>query len=212
MGYQPRRDVTAGDEEALDVYRNGMRDSDVREALHMYLDNEHSQRAADTLLVDELGLCGQVRVDVAVVNGALTGYELKSAQDTLRRLPVQAAVYSKVLDYAHLVVAQNHVRDARSMVPGWWGLIEASWTGTSVALTPVLEGKPNPGVDPYSLAQLLWRDEALRELELREIDKGVRTKPRNVLWQRLANEVPVEELRSVVRNRLKSRTGWRVGP
>jgi hypothetical protein len=63
-----------------------MRDGDIRAALHAHLIVEH-QEEPDTRFLDELSLCGLVRVDVAVINGTLAGYELKSDQDTLRRLP-----------------------------------------------------------------------------------------------------------------------------
>ncbi len=51
---------------------------------------------ADTLVVDELDLCGLTRVDVAVVNGHLSGFEIKGSTDSLRRLPGQVTVYSQV--------------------------------------------------------------------------------------------------------------------
>ena len=48
------------------------RDVDVRSLLKQYL---QASEARDTLLIDELGLCqGDVRVDVAAVNGELSGY------------------------------------------------------------------------------------------------------------------------------------------
>lgn len=97
-----------------------MRDVDVRDALHRRLAHE---RAGDdsTFVLDELGLCQQVRVDVAVINGRMSGYELKSERDTLRRLPAQIDVYSRVLDFATLVVAQKHHDHALPLLPDWWG-------------------------------------------------------------------------------------------
>ncbi|MCD4525243.1 sce7726 family protein [Nocardioides sp. cx-173] len=186
-----------------------MRDAHVREALRGRLEAEHAADRASTLLVDELGLCGQVRVDVAVVNGALSGYELKSAQDTLKRLPAQVEVYSRVLDHATLVVAQNHVGHAQPLLPAWWGLIEARWDGEQVDLVDRLEPQPNPGIDAHSLVQLLWRDEALDELAVRGLDVGVRGKPRTAIWSRLADEVPLHELRTAVRMKLRARASWR---
>jgi hypothetical protein len=186
-----------------------MRDIDVRDALRRRLHQEHASELPDTLFVDELGLCGQVRVDVAVVNGVLSGYELKSASDTLRRLPTQVEIYSQVLDHATLVVADNHADHARAMLPSWWGVIEATWTGVDVELRNVTPPQMNPGIQAYSLAQLLWRDEVLDELTQRGLEVGYRSKPRLILWQRLAAEVPLDELRQVVRARLKAREGWR---
>lgn len=189
-----------------------MRDIDVRRALHVRLHAEHAAERDETLFVDELGLCGRVRVDVAVVNGALSGYELKSERDTLRRLPTQVAVYSQVLDFATLVVASNHAADARHNLPRWWGLIEARTVNGSVRLRTARAAKRNPHVDPMALAQLLWRDEALAELEERGLADGVRSKPRLRIWQKLAEEVPLVDLQFSVRSRLKARTNWRVAP
>ena len=60
-----------------------MRDVDVRRAVHnKILRHHHGQD--DTLVLDELGLLGgDTRVDIAVVNGKIHGYELKSDRDTL---------------------------------------------------------------------------------------------------------------------------------
>src|SRR5690348_12382197 len=124
-----------------------MRDGDVRKALHVQLQSEHIAELGQTLFVDELGLCGQVRVDVAVVNGALSGYELKSENDTLRRLPTQVEVYSRVLDFATLVVAKKHAGHARAGLPSWWGLIEAeSAADGSVTLKRRRRGRMNTSV------------------------------------------------------------------
>src|SRR3954453_16495336 len=99
-----------------------MRDREVREALHSKVLREHHGQA-NTLVVDELGLRhGMVRVDIAVVNGFLHGYEIKSDADTLSRLPTQVDVYSKVLDRATLVVGERHVEKAKLCVPEWWGI------------------------------------------------------------------------------------------
>src|SRR5665647_2133318 len=85
-----------------------MRDGDVRTALHEQLRGEHAHELDRTRILDELGLAGEVRVDVAVLNGSFSGYEIKSAKDTLRRLPKQVQVYSQILDFAVLVVADTH--------------------------------------------------------------------------------------------------------
>ncbi|QFG13509.1 exonuclease [Gordonia phage Powerball] len=197
---------------SAEQYRVPMRDMDVRAALHANLAVDHADELDETLVVDELGLCGEVRVDVAVINGALTGFELKSARDTLRRLPKQIAVYSQVLDYAELVVAENHLEAAAEILPAWWGIRVAVCSRADVVhVERTREPRRNLNVEPYSLAQLLWRDEALDELSLRSADRGVRSKPRSAVWRRLTETVATEELRDVVRNRLKVRSGWRAG-
>ncbi|WP_205446878.1 sce7726 family protein [Candidatus Frankia alpina] len=162
-----------------------------------------------TLVLDELDLCGLTRVDVAVVNGHLTGYEIKGSTDTLRRLPGQVTVYSQVLDFAELVVAENHYERALDLLPDWWGVRVASGVD-QVRLDGVRPARMNAAVDPGALVQLLWRDEALSELAARGLARGFRSRPRWILWERLAAEVPLEELKTMVRARLKGRTDWRV--
>ena len=186
-----------------------MRDMDVRKTLHALLNRTHAGDP-DTLILDEVGLCqGHVRVDVAVVNGALTGYEIKSDRDTLDRLPGQVEAYSKVLDYAALVVGEEHAGHIHSVIPAWWGvLVATSRPDGAVVLAEVAPPRVNPSPDPYAIAQLLWRPEALAALEARGLDQGVRSKPRRYLWARLAEQVPLAELRELVRSALKAREGW----
>src|SRR4029077_13805561 len=60
--------------------------------------------------------------DVAVVNGALDGFELKSDRDRLDRLARQSEIYGAVFDRMTLVVGPRHERQAARMIPDWWGL------------------------------------------------------------------------------------------
>ncbi|MGO4257124.1 sce7726 family protein [Marmoricola sp. RAF53] len=187
-----------------------MRDHDVREALRARLLEEHaSAPEGETLLVDELGVCGQGRVDLAVVNGSFTGYEVKSARDRLDRLPNQVEAYGQVLDYAVLVVADSHLVKARQMLPSWWGILVATQGPDGVQVGHQRKARLNPAIQPASLAQLLWREEALAALTKFGLDRGVRSLPRHALWDRLATHLEVDQLRAEVRDRLRARRGWR---
>lgn len=186
-----------------------MLDADVRRALHAALLELHRDELSSTMFVDEFDLCGRARCDVAVFNGAVSGYELKSASDSLRRLPGQVQTYSQVLDFATLVVADSHAEQAAQLVPDWWGYIVAVWEDDGVVLQSRRRAMPNPSPDPGSIALLLWRDEALAELQRRGLDRGRRSWPRARLCAALAAELEVDELRAAVRTRLKAREGWR---
>lgn len=89
------------------------------------------------------------------------------------------------------------------------GCTVAAWDGTKATLSEVTPARLNPTIDGYSLAQLLWRDETLAALERVGAARGVRSKPRTVLWQRLADAVEIDELRVLVREVLKYRQAWR---
>jgi len=76
-----------------------------------------------TLIVEEMSVReGRSRTDVAVVNGALDGFELKSDRDRLDRLARQSEIYGAVFDRMTLVVGPRHERQAARMIPIGWGL------------------------------------------------------------------------------------------
>lgn len=188
-----------------------MREHDIRTALLNRLAGEYAGEKG-TLIFSEFGLCnGASRVDVAVVNGSLNGYEIKSPQDTLERLPRQVDIYGKVLDYVVVVSSGSHLDEVLALIPEWWGIWEARSDETDTVLfEPLREPGPNPSIDPYSLVRLLWRDETLGILHRRGLDQGIADMPRRQLWSRLAESVELQELSEVVRQTLKAREGWRV--
>jgi hypothetical protein len=185
------------------------RDIDIRSALVLDLRALHGDDP-ETLLVDELGVDeGSFRIDYAVVNGQLAGFEIKSDRDTLSRLAAQARAYGRVFDTLTLICGQRHMAAAAELVPRWWGVTLARSSGGLIVFDVVRPIAPNPGVDPFAVAQLLWRDEALEMLEQRELAAGLRSKPRRELWRALARHVDADELRAAVRDRLRARRAWR---
>lgn len=185
-----------------------MRDSDVRRAVLSWLEGEHAHEREHTRIVEEMGVwSGSVRIDVAVINGSLSGYELKSDRDTLERLPFQRDLYGRVFDFVHLIVGTRHAKEAVALVPEWWGIHVATMCNGVVELHPDLNhvAKRNPSPEPYLVAQLLWKDEALRVLEAFDLAKGWRSKRIKLIHQRLAAELPFDELQEHVRAALKAR-------
>jgi len=161
-------------------------------------------------VLDEFGLCqGTARVDVAVINGQLNGYEIKSDRDTLERLPGQVEIYNRVLDTIVLVTGARHVNHVTKVIADWWGIIVAKGTHTEVAFEIVREPELNTQCNAYAVAQLLWRDEALVILEEHKLHRGLKSRPRQVLWQVLAEELPLVRLKEAVRTALKARQNWR---
>jgi hypothetical protein len=187
-----------------------MRDLDIRKALGSDVLKRH-ERNMDTLVLHELGLRhGAARVDIAVVNGILHGYEIKSDADTLERLPKQIDVYNRVLDKATLVVGRRHADRAIQQIPFWWGVkIASQGPRGGISFREERPCKFNPSVDPIAVAELLWRSEVLETLrELRIQEKHLR-KPRSDLYRDLASMLSIDELREKTRNCLKRRENWR---
>lgn len=185
-----------------------MRDADVRGAVHRLLAAMH-EGDDNTRIVEEMGVwSGSARIDIAVINGQLTGYELKSDRDTLDRLPSQAELYNRVFDRVVLVVGERHASKAARAVPRWWGVTIAKGQNGEVSLTEKRASAANPRPDPLMLARLLWKSEALDLLVLHDLAKGWRSKPAEEMHRRLASELPIEILAAGVRSALKRRDGW----
>lgn len=160
----------------------------------------------DGFYVDEMGLCEhRARVDVAVFNGAIHGYEIKSDRDTFARLAGQAEVYNGVFDRITIVVGSKHSDTVEAHVADWWGITIAKRVGGGVELTTQREAQPNPSKDPVLLAHMLWRDEGLSVLAAVGKDRGVRSKSRYHICNRLADVFEVDELSSIVRTTIKER-------
>jgi hypothetical protein len=184
-------------------------DFHIRRSLHANQLGLH-RGEPNTLVLDEFGLCqGTARVDVAVINGQLNGYEIKSDRDTLERLPGQVEIYNRVLDTIVLVTGARHVNHVTKVIADWWGIIVAKGTHTEVAFEIVREPELNTQCNAYAVAQLLWRDEALVILEEHKLHRGLKSRPRQVLWQVLAEELPLVRFKEAVRTALKARQNWR---
>ena len=182
-------------------------DAAIRSALRVWL-REEQARNPETVVIEELGLCrGRVRLDIAVVNGLLHGYEIKSDRDSLRRLHGQVDVYGKVLDRATLVVGDRFRKVAPELVPPWWGLLHAP--AESREFRVLRPAERNPRRDPHTLVELLWCEQAMRLLERRGVARGVRRKPRRIVWARVCEHFDVEEIAAAVREGLKARVANR---
>lgn len=186
-------------------------DKIIRRALKKNLKNRHV-RDHKLRIVEELGIQhGVARIDVAVINGVMHGYEIKSDRDTLLRLPEQMDVYNSVFNQITLVVGRSHLYDAINIIPDWWGIMIAKiYADDSVIFNYIREAKENIKQDSISIAKLLWRDEALEILEEAGQADGFRSKPRSFIYEKLSETFDQKTLEEKVREVLFFRKDWRV--
>ncbi|AZR72479.1 hypothetical protein BBF96_03240 [Anoxybacter fermentans] len=181
------------------------RDIDIRYVLHEKLNKQYGNDE-DTVILDELVVCqGEACVDVAVINGTIIGYEIKSERDSLDRLPNQINAYNKVFDIVSIITGNCHLDKISSIVPDWWGIYLAISTETGLEIKQVRSPKPNKNVEAFALAQFLWREEILNLLSKYNLDKGIKRLPKFKLWPYIAENIPLDELKEYVRSCLKSR-------
>jgi hypothetical protein len=181
-----------------------MRDICIRQLLKekqlaFYINDNESK------VVDELNLpVAKARIDIAVINGAFHGYEIKSASDTLQRLPSQIEAYTKVFDYLSVVTEKKYSEKILQFIPKFIGLIECSENSIQVIRKPKL----NKNKEGFFIAKLLWREEIIDILTEHQIP--FRKKDRNwILCETLSSNLNIEILSGIVREKLKNRTEWK---
>ena len=181
-------------------------DAEIRPALRSHLLANYAGEG-DTVILEEIGICrGQARVDFAVVNGQLHAYEIKSDLDTLRRLDGQVSFYSRVFDRSTLVVGDRFLTEAVRAVPKWWGVLRFFAGPKGLRFKTLRRGRMSPHRDPRSLVELLWLDDAIALLAQRDAARGVRGKPRCIIWDRVCDHFEIDEIAAAVRAQLKARS------
>lgn len=186
-------------------------DKIIRIALKEYLDGLHA-RDIKLRIVEELGIGhGAARVDIAVINGVLHGYEIKSDRDTLLRLPEQMNMYNSVFDQMTLVVGKSHLYESINLIPDWWGVIVAKFqnSNNSIVFYEIRKARKNTAGKRPAVTQLLWREEALQILEGLGEANGLYSKTRSQIYEKLATVLDQKTLGDKVREKLFFREDWR---
>ena len=186
------------------------KDADIRVALH-------AKRLArlkenpNTLVIDELGLAhARSRIDIAVINGCIHGYEIKSEKDTLDRLGLQISIYRTTLQKLTIVAAPKHLKEIKRRVPKWCGLISADMGSRgSIGFDVERNAVMNPDVEPFMLAHLLWRDEVADLLKESGYAEAQLRRPRAHLYEILCEVMSIREITASIRMAMLRRPKWR---
>ena len=181
----------------------------VRAFLHDWLDQQHDE-PIDSVVIDEMGIRqGRTRIDVAVINGQLHGYEIKSERDNLRRLRAQATSYSLVFDRMTLVCGEKHLEEALEAIPLWWEVLSVVQADQELFFQCVRPGWNNPGRSARALVECLWLEEAMAFVAQRHSLRGLRGKPRTAVWDSICDLFSLEEIAGAVRDHLKATASYR---
>lgn len=182
-----------------------MRDQDIRTILHFYL-SEQNKNIKDIIIVDELNVKnGLARVDIAVINGSIHGYEIKSEVDTLNRLTNQIEHYNSSLEKISIAVNTSHIEKVFDILPEWWGVIEVD---EKYKVLELRKPKENPLLEISDLLLFLWKDEMIKILEKNEV-KYKKSSNRKALIDTMIQNIEREKLLREARQALKSRKNWR---
>lgn len=153
-----------------------------------------------THLVSEVGVIrgGSSRIDLLDFSKDIHGYEIKTHVDSLSRLKTQIPSYGKVLSRVTLVAATKHLKKAKTLIPGYWGLKEIVEHDGFFSIVDLKEAEPNPEQDKLYLASLLWADELTTILKRIGQYRQLASKAHWNMANRLSILYNVEELTSLV--------------
>lgn len=193
-------------------YTVNMGETTLRTSFIHYIKNDRNEyKAGRDLLVSEMGLNrGESIIDLALVNGSLHGYEIKSDVDTLARLSRQVGVYERYFSYLTVIVTKKHLNSFRKKYPKWIGIVLAREENNSLVFKKIRKAKENKSVSNQDIVKLLWKREALNILTELKSDKGYRNKNKNEIWNKVAGLIDMESLIKHVKLAFRRRQDWQV--
>mgnify|MGYP000980928233 CR=1 FL=1 len=184
------------------INNSSIQEHEIRAALLRFIELS----AGDSVVREEFRIeQGGARIDVAKIGTRLVGYEIKSDIDTFVRFSNQIHAYNRVFDEIYLVCGQAHARLALNIIPSWWGIVLAEKTIDGITSLSVLRAAGNnPQQDPFSIASLLWRDEAAAILasEAKDVPKKASS---NTLWDCIVKNLSFDKIKKSVTHALVSR-------
>lgn len=185
-----------------------MQDNDIRLLLRPYLERVN-KKFNNTIIVEELDLCsGLARIDIAVINGAIHGYEIKSEEDNLKRLSNQINYYNKALEKITVVTNKSHLDLIKKQIPKWWGLLLIKNSGKKNVISELRRAKTNPVLDSLSLLHVLWKQELISIADKYKLRVRHHCNKREIR-DLIKNELDKSIISQEVRLALKSRQNWR---
>ena len=182
------------------------REGAIRTALATWLAVKHATDAS-TVLIHELDIPRPSgRVDVALINGLLAGYEIKSEVDSFARLQMQQASFSSVFERMTLVVTGCHTRAAPSAVPPWWEILEARGSNFKV----IRRGRANPNLNLENLLYVLNKSELLRVEDKLKFELTSAKRKKSEIIDSILSVRQVRRTLSLSRETLKRRASGRL--
>lgn len=143
-------------------------DKEIRQALVSSL--EKRKRPPEAIL-QEVHVCnGNAIVDVVAVYKSLHCYEIKGETDSVHRLQRQSQYYDQAAPIISLVTTTNHLRRAKDILPGHWGIIVAKLSKAGkIQLRYERGASKNPAYKPEIALLSLWRSEMINLPNLVEL-------------------------------------------
>lgn len=159
---------------------------------------------AEAVLINEMVYANwSRRADLAVANGHLHAFEIKSDFDSLRRLEGQISVYLECFDKLTIVVAPKYLNSVMQLTPNRVAIWCALEEDAGIRIKVIRAGRNEKIIDKDILIGYLLRDEIYRFLVFCGIHVQ-RSEPRSKLAS-MAKMHSIEKIRCFVIRALKER-------
>jgi hypothetical protein len=158
----------------------------------------------DAVVINEMVVANWARrADIAVANGRLYGFEIKSAFDSLKRLPGQIESFRRHFDKVTVVAASKFISDISESYPPDVGIIEVYLKADKVEFRQVRAGRIDEVRNSQYLASLITRVEIERLLKSECISFKVGATRKELL--EYVDLVSIKKMRSFVLCCIKER-------
>jgi hypothetical protein len=160
------------------------------------------RNASESVILEEVKIeGGAARIDVVSFGDEIVGYEIKSDFDNFDRMPNQIHAYNRVFPKINLVCGQRHLDYALAVLPSWWGIIQLAVVDGQPQLQQVREAKSHDRQDPYSVASLLSKRDAVELLSAYRCSVRPRSNLR-AIWEAMAKSVPLRKIEDAIVQKL----------
>lgn len=158
-----------------------LRDPDIRGPLEKWLLGQHAGDP-DTVLIHEFKMPRpSARADIALINGKMIAFEIKSDVDSLARLPRQLKAFSRIFDRVSVVTTDKHLKTVKSTVPSWCGVIVLRKKHGNMQFVKCRRGRKLSKPDLASLLHALERKELAAVLSAHDAAYGTSQLPKSEL-------------------------------
>ncbi|UVN46216.1 sce7726 family protein [Pseudomonas mosselii] len=158
----------------------------------------------DAVIINEMVVANwSRRADIAVANGRLYGFEIKSQFDSLKRLPGQLESFQEHFDKVVVVAAPKFISSIERDYPESIGILEVSLSSGRPRLRQVRAGRIKEVKDIARLTSLITKSELERFLRVSGASNGT-----NLSRSEMARKLSarhVQKLRAYVLSCIKER-------
>jgi hypothetical protein len=179
-----------------------IREKDIKAALIDWLFDKG--QTEDAVIINEMVVANwSRRADIAIANGRLYAFEIKSSFDNLKRLPGQVDLFSSYFDKVTVVAASKFVPKILETYPTEIGVLEVIDQSGSAKIRQARAGRLNETRDPLVLSDFLTKAELSKLLR----SEGIAAPPnstRRALVE-LIYRLPSSSIKKYVLSKIKEK-------